>query len=132
VSLIAATRAELIRIGKPWVIENVPGAPLLDPITLCGSMFGLGAQCRDGVWRYLRRHRLFESNRPIKPPGLCDHSGWCVGVYGNGGGGLANHYEYNGTKAEAQAAMGIHWAMPRSALSQAIPPAYTEWLGGQL
>src|SRR5262245_29670527 len=47
--LIAPTRELLEQTGLPWVIENVPGAPLAYSIELCGSMFGLGADSGDGV-----------------------------------------------------------------------------------
>lgn len=60
--LIPMVRELLIESGKPFVIENVPGAPLENPITLCGSMFGLD----------VRRHRLFEASFPILVPG-CQH-----------------------------------------------------------
>ena len=64
-NLIPQTREALIKTGKPYVIENVVGAPLNNPITLCGSMFGLD----------VRRHRLFESNVELTPP-KCDHTIW--------------------------------------------------------
>lgn len=60
---VAATRAAFQLIGRPYVIENVPGAPLKSPITLCGNMFGLGTY----------RHRLFESNFRIDVPGHPEH-----------------------------------------------------------
>ena len=129
--LVPATRAALIAAGLPYIIENVPGAPLLDPVILCGSMFGLGAVCEDG-WRQLKRHRLFESNVPLIPPGPCVHVGDTVGVYGNGGGGLrAATRGYKATQQEGNAALGTGW-MSVYGMSQAIPPAYTEWLGAQL
>lgn len=77
IDLIPQTRELLLAIDRPFVMENVPGAPLLNPFMLCGTMFGLG------------------------------------------------------TSDEARRAMGIDWmAMPQ--LSQAIPPAYTRWIGRQL
>jgi DNA (cytosine-5)-methyltransferase 1 len=129
--LVAATRHLFERSGLPWVIENVPGAPLRDPLVLCGSMFGLGTTCSDGVHRQLRRHRLFESSLTLAAPGPCDHTDASVGVYGHGGGGTAPRGEYNGAKAERVAAMGIDW-MTNIELAQAIPPAYTEWVGSRL
>lgn len=54
--LIEPTRDLLARIGKPYIMENVPGAPLHNPLMLCGSMFGLQTDCG----AELRRHRLFE------------------------------------------------------------------------
>jgi DNA (cytosine-5)-methyltransferase 1 len=124
-NLIPATRAILIASGLDYVIENVPGAPLLDPFTLCGSMFGLGSNGRQ-----LRRHRLFETNwfAGLVPP--CTHSGQPVGVYGHGGGGKMTR-GYKGTAPEYREAMGIKWAS-KAEIAQAIPPAYTEWIGTQL
>lgn len=132
--LLAATRALLVGIGRPWVIENVPGAPMTG-ITLCGSMFGLGAHCRDGAWHQLRRHRLFESSAFLLSP-VCQHEGRPVGVYGNGGGNEGRAYlpginGYTGNAKERRETMGIDW-MNRGELSQSIPPAYTEFIGGQL
>lgn len=131
--LVGATRDALIATGLPYVIENVPGAPLLGPLKLCGSMLGLGAQCRDG-WRRLQRHRLFESNVPLLAPGPCVHQGPAVGVYGGGPSprtAKTSRGGYQGLMLERVAAMGIDW-MTRDELSQAIPPAYTEHLGVQL
>lgn len=125
---IERIRARLVATGKPYVIENVEGAPLINPARLCGSSFGLP----------LRRHRLFESNVLLMAP-PCDH-GWqkvkrywtswvkngarqraaVVQVYGNGG-----------ERHEWPAAMGIHWMAPHE-MTQAIPPAYTEHIGRQL
>ena len=124
---VAATRARFVATGLPYVIENVVGAPLLNPITLCGSSFGLG----------VRRHRLFESNAPLmalpcahstQPPkyDVYEHGRWIKSsvarVYGNGGGKGEAHWPE---------AMGIDW-MTREDLAQAIPPAYTEHIGGYL
>lgn len=132
--LLAATRRLLIASGRPWVVENVPGAPM-SGVTLCGSMFGLGAVCRDGAFHQLRRHRFFESSAFILAP-LCQHDGRPVGVYGNGGGSEGRAYlpginGYTGNAKERREAMGIDW-MNRGELSQAIPPAYTEFIGRQL
>jgi DNA (cytosine-5)-methyltransferase 1 len=146
-------REGMIRSGLPYVIENVEGAQwaMRDPITLCGSMFGLGADCRDGNYRQLRRHRLFESNAVLFPKGECQHYKLTGGVYGTGGGGPQTrgyrfHWTigvygktgngpasrgYSGNLPEASQAMGIDW-MSRADLSQAIPPVYTQWLGANL
>lgn len=129
--LVGVTREALIATGKPWIIENVVGAPLIDPIMLCGTEFGLEADCRDGARRQLRRHRLFESSIPITRKGACAHKGQAVGVYGSGGGGQQTR-GYKGYPEEARDAMGIQWMGNSKRISQAIPPAYTEWLGGQL
>jgi DNA (cytosine-5)-methyltransferase 1 len=135
--LLPDTRAALVALGRPWLMENVPGAPMPAAVTLCGSMFGLGAACRDGRWRQLRRHRLFEHHPDVAawPPYTCQHQGQPIGVYGKGGGGVQNMQRggdtYKGTRAEAVAALGTPW-MSRAGVSQAIPPAYTEHLGAAL
>jgi hypothetical protein len=126
--------------GGPWayVIENVPGAPLRDPIVVCGDSLRLG----------VRRHRLFESNLPLAgTPCWHDRAAPPVAVYGTygqrvrrndrganvplaGRNALEGETSPGGTE-RARAAMGIDW-MPWPALTQAIPPAYTHWLGVQL
>ena len=122
--LIPPTRELLVETGLPTVIENVPGAALHEPIVLCGSMFGNGANGRQ-----LRRHRLFEVNFPVMRP-HCQHRGQPVGVYGHGGGGDMTR-GYKGTKAEYQEAMEMPWAT-KAEIAQAIPPSYTEHLGEAL
>jgi DNA (cytosine-5)-methyltransferase 1 len=127
--LVDSTRAALVESGKPYVIENVPGAPLLDPVTLCGSMWPDNAVMVDGVMRGLRRHRLFESNTPLTAPGPCDHRLPSVGVYGRLTQWSGNlHRAYLGSVEEAAAVMGIDWMTPRG-LALAIPPVYTAHLG---
>lgn len=134
--LISTIRDLLREIGLPYVIENVVGSPLKEPLKLCGSSLGLGALCRDGKWRQLRRHRLFESNIPLMGP-PCSHEGEPVGVYGNGGGQQKTVWNggrnrgYMAVKAEAEAALGIDW-MTKVELSNSVPPAYTELIGAQL
>ncbi len=122
--LIEPIRERLVSTGKPYVIENVEGA-LLNGITLCGSMFGLG------IWRgYLRRHRLFETSFPMLQP-RCQHKGPAVGVYGHGAGTKLGGRYHQLNKCEASEAMEIDW-MTRDELSQAIPPIYAEYLGRSL
>lgn len=132
--LIGATRDRLQRISTAlWVIENVEDAApyMRDPVTLCGSMFGLGAQgCR------LQRHRLFEANFTIPAPS-CNHDERpVIGVYGGharkrsakaGGRGTKDIWD-GGHKAAASEAMGIDW-MTLGEMSEAIPPAYAEHIG---
>lgn len=198
--LIDATREALQRLGKPYVIENVVGAPLRWPLMLCGSMFDLTTPCG----AQLRRHRLFESDLLLMSPGHCRHGERTLSVNGHefrnekarwaerqttdvitvsgdhphnprlwraeqrriktdsrrtimvvGGtprdpvlekrkyhtititGGtpqqnvLRNQIRETFTIDEARYAMGIDW-IPMRALSQAIPPAYTQWIGSQL
>jgi DNA (cytosine-5)-methyltransferase 1 len=128
--LIEPIRKILIKSGLPWIIENVDGAPLRNPVVLCGTMFpGL---------RVLR-HRLFESNFPIVQPPHGKHpkvhtfdrrkshfgktDEWRDFVQVTGGG--------NCTLAAARAAMGIDW-MTKNEINESIPPAYTEYVGLQL
>jgi DNA (cytosine-5)-methyltransferase 1 len=104
-------------------MENVEGAPLRDPVTLCGAMF-----CDLRVYR----HRIFESNIDLRVPAHPEHKarlgkmgrpvreGEFMHVVGN----------FSGIKT-AREAMGIQW-MKRNALREAIPPDYTEYLGRQL
>jgi DNA (cytosine-5)-methyltransferase 1 len=120
--LIPETRAALIASGKPYIIENVPGSPLINPIQLCGSSFGLK----------VRRHRLFESNLSLLGS-ECLHKeqGRPVGVYGS----LRDDIPHGGKTADsidqAREAMGISWAI-WSELVEAIPPLYTLYLGNQI
>jgi len=122
VDLLEPTRKLLQASGVPYIIENVPGAPLVDPIQVCGSSFGLK----------VRRHRLFESNLPLVGS-TCDHKsqGRPVGIYGSmrdeipGGGHTAKSMQ------QANEAMGINW-MIWGELVEAIPPAYTAYLGRQV
>lgn len=130
--LIEPTRRLLMSIGKPWVIENVERSPLLYPTLICGLALGLG----------VRRHRLFESDRLFFGTGCGDHRQDYASVFGGGARGRA-HQTGRTAKggpitrrptlplSRAKAAMGIDW-MTRDELSQAIPPAYTEFIGRQL
>ena len=121
---------ELVRATSlPFVIENVEGAPLWDPIVLCGSMFGLR----------VIRHRLFESNVALTVPAHPRHElvytrdkrkahygkldEMTSPVMVNGGG--------NCSIAAARDAMGIDW-MTKAEINEAIPPAYTEFIGRQM
>jgi DNA (cytosine-5)-methyltransferase 1 len=117
---IERVRRLLRALGTPHVIENVPGAPLEDPVTLCGSMFGLE----------VRRHRLFECSFPVEQPG-CRHD------LQKGDFPQATNRKNRRKTVEVgvwripletqQRAMGIDW-MELSELSQSIPPAYAEFL----
>ena len=121
--LIAPTREALAATGRPYVIENVPGAPLVAPIVLCGAMF-------PPLRTY--RHRLFESNVPLSAPPHREHvarttkmgrpprDGEFMHVVGN----------FSGV-TQAREAMGIDW-MTKEELNQALPPAYTRFIGKHL
>ncbi|MEU5124107.1 DNA methylase [Streptomyces asoensis] len=126
VDLVAPTRALLERTGLPYSIEQPNGRPeIRKDLTLCGELFGLG----------LIRYRNFELGGWIieQPPHVAHrgrvrgwrhgqfHDGPYVAAYGNGGG--------KPSIPELQAAMGITWTDVREELTEAIPPAYTEWIG---
>lgn len=128
--LITPVLALLRQLNQPWIVENVEGSPLVGELILCGSMFGLAADCLDGRRRQLRRHRPFASSEFLVPPGQCRHQGQAVGVYGHGG-STPDQRGYVATVTEGRQAMGIDW-MTQADLSQAIPPAYTQWIGEQM
>jgi DNA (cytosine-5)-methyltransferase 1 len=123
---IEATRARLRAAGVPYVIENVVGAPLIHPIQLCGSSFGLK----------VRRHRLFEASFPILAlPCAHEAQGQPIDVSGTGARRVKPRTDGKGGNpnkprnlAEAREAMGIDW-MSRKEISQAIPPAYSQFIG---
>lgn len=122
--LIEPLRALLLEIDKPYVIENVPGAPLINHVLLCGLMFNLK----------VFRHRLFECSPWILSPMHLSHrelrigvDGYCcVAGHGDSGNGFID--KYHRTKAAWEIAMDIDW-MTKHELTQAIPPAYTEYMG---
>ena len=122
--LLTPTRDLLNATGLPWVIENVPGAPMRSDLILCGTQFGLAT----------RRHRVFEfSMCPALLVAPCaNHHAAPVQVFGNGGGvKKPGDHGDRWSRQERRDAMGIHWMSNRE-LSQAIPPAYTEFIGAQL
>jgi DNA (cytosine-5)-methyltransferase 1 len=183
--LVGPTRNLLMKSGRPYVIENVIGSPLMHPTMLCGTMFGLGVKAAAAE---LRRHRLFETSWFMLNPMTCRHGGslLTIGVYGDHGSGpnsrekmvrlvmegkirrpvnavqVVGVYGHQGyhpnqkprrpmtvgvcgnsgglsirdgvqqfTTSERAEAMGIDW-MTGKEMSQAIPPAYTEYIGKQL
>ena len=122
-ALINPTRDLLAQLDIAYVIENVPGArrELVSPIMLCGSMFGLG----------VRRHRLFETNPLLLLTLCCKHDYVPVYVTGSTGNSKSTFRRRDASKAEKEAAMGIDWMVTKE-IDEAIPPAYTEWLGKQM
>ncbi len=139
--LIPATRAALQATGKPYVIENVENArvELVNPVKLCGSMFGLP------IWR----HRYFEIYPPIFLLTVpCNHNRRPIAATinqrarlvevpvlctGGGDGQRAKRKTHRprGKVEEIRWAMDIDW-MVQAELTQAIPPAYTRWIGERL
>ena len=121
--LLAQTRTLLQATGLPWVIENVPGAPMRADYIMCGCLVGLE----------LRRERWFETSWhgfEMSHPHIHDHA--VVSVVGHGTPSwVREQLGYNPTIADYRAAMGIDW-MNRNELSQAIPPKYTEVIGAHL
>lgn len=159
--LVEEVREELQALEVPYVIENVEGAPLINFVMLCGSMFGLGAiaeyHCDCGGYPFeyelgkygcpnccgegkailknkyqLRRHRLFEcSFGMVFPPAACCHQGLALPVYGHAGGqSKRDGLKFPGTDAWREG-MGVDW-MTGNELAEAIPPAYTEYIGKYL
>jgi len=116
--LIAPTREACLVVGAPYVIENVDGARRLlkSPLLLCGTMFGLR------VWR----HRWFEAPSIYKLVPQCVHIGRPVIVSGSG------HGRGEAKPAEMITALDVSWMGSRAEARQAIPPAYTEFIGKQL
>ena len=119
--LIEPTRELLEEYGAPYVMENVPGAPLRNPVTLCGFMFG----------RELYRHRLFETNWALQQPTHQPHTlpasragHWEPGTVMSISGHIA-------PIAKAREVMEMNWTT-REELAEAVPPYYTEHVGYQL
>lgn len=131
--LVDTTRQALLTAGVPYVLENVEGAPLRPDLLLCGAMFGLHVYDSTGARRWLRRHRLFElggwGNYGLGiQPEDAHPRGRPLGVYGS----LADEVPKGGQTCEsleqARALMGAPW-MSWAAITQAIPPAYTHYIG---
>lgn len=126
-ALVEDVRDILMQLHVPYVIENVPGAPLPSSILLCGTMFGLP----------ITRHRLFECAPFIMSPGhprcrglakrYAAAVGWDYRDMSVTGKGRAA-----GTSARWSELLGIDWPMRQRDLKEAIPPAYTEYIGRQL
>jgi DNA (cytosine-5)-methyltransferase 1 len=149
--LIAATRERIRAAGVPYVIENVENARrlLIEPVKLCGTMFGLGT--KEG--NQLRRHRYFECSFGYLMTPPCQHNAYSavpvygggqdgdyhtprrkpktIGVWGHAGGSSARDGLVQFNTAARREAMGIDW-MTGDELSESIPPAYTEFIGAAL
>jgi hypothetical protein len=122
--LIKDTRTLLNIVSKPWIIENVPSAPLEHHLMLCGTMFNLGYGKKS-----LIRHRSFEIGKwgtDFNPP-PCKHTKDSICIVGHGGTDKNHHSPWIWKKA-----LGIEWGTDRSQLAQAIPPAYTHFIGTYL
>lgn len=127
--LVEDVRRAAIATGRPFAIENVPQAPLRNPLTLCGTMFGLATH----------KHRAFECEPPVwfapsqctraavKPKGSTNRLGQYYGDAAN----MVTVAGHLFSRASGSRAMGIDW-MTRDELAEAIPPAYTEFIGQQL
>jgi DNA (cytosine-5)-methyltransferase 1 len=129
--LIAPVRAAILPLGVPYVIENVEDARphMRDPIRLCGLSFGLR----------MYRHRMFESSLFMLEPPHEKHrevifKGRLLNSRYSGSAGTtgilpdpAGHVATN----DAKAVMGVEW-MSRNGMTQAIPPAFTLWIGRQI
>jgi DNA (cytosine-5)-methyltransferase 1 len=133
--LLGDTISLLRRVSVPWVVENVvsrstkalmPGA-----FTLCGSMFGLGACDSRGQWRILKRHRLFLASIPVIPPPCTCRGQLIGGVYGHGEQGVNGGRGYGFAADAARKALGMPW-VTRDGAKEAIPPAYTQYIGEAL
>lgn len=128
--LIAETRHALEATGKEWVIENVQHSPLRTQVILCGAAMGLPG---------LARHRHFESSILLPSPPACCHrqQAQTIGIYGEKPDGRRVSYRHHrltriaSSLAEAQELMQVDW-MNWQELRNAIPPAYTRWVGEQL
>lgn len=137
--LVEPTRELLLQLGLPYVMENVEGSPLRPDVRLCGTAFGLP----------LKRHRIFESNVPLGEPPGCNHWShtgeadlWRIEAGDTSQGDLFREKgefcspsgrpnREKGTLDEWLVAMECSW-MTRAGVVQAIPPAYTCWLGERL
>ena len=143
---ISETRWMLLRANVPYAIENVPGAPLYNPVKLCGTMFSLGCKNPEAE---LRRHRLFECSFPVFAPKCSHGTRDTIGVYGGHhrnrrrrtigihGEGCqdarrkSDRGVFDFTVEHGREAMQIDW-MTIAELCEAIPPAYSEFIAKQV
>jgi DNA (cytosine-5)-methyltransferase 1 len=137
--LVAPTRGMLRGAGRPYVIENVERAPLVGPVKLCAVAMGRAID-ENGIRFVIRQHRLFEcSFSLLVPPCACSRdAGTVLGVYGGGTRqdtrlrkNLAGGNTQKANRRQARLLIDMPWAT-RAEMNQAIPPAYTEFIGEQL
>jgi DNA (cytosine-5)-methyltransferase 1 len=138
--LVAEVRELLELTGRPWILENVPGAPLQDPVVLCGAMFD------DGGGYVTYRHRLFEAGGgltlaapPLPPddmPGRRKSCGWphrlAAARAGHWKPGRAVSVSGHERRGPVNRAMRIDWMSRREDVAEAVAPYMTEWIGRQL
>lgn len=127
--LIEPVKEALRATGKPWIVENTPGAPLPSydtlfgdhGVLLCGTMFG----------KRIYRHRLFEASFPVTSPGPCDHRELAINPH-NAGSRVRYRQEF-GDNSERwwRAEMEVEWINDDHIAREAIPPAYTRHLAEQ-
>ena len=126
--MLPATIERFRATGLPYVVENVATADLPGELVLCGTEFAL-------TWRghWLRRHRRFASNVFLMGAGgcTCGARGPVAGVYGHGGGASRGRKGFTPGKSGRSTLLGVDW-MTTKGQAQAIPPAYTEFIGRQL
>lgn len=132
--MLVPVREALTTAGVPFILENVEGADMRPDVLLCGAMFNLTVTDSTGALRWLRRHRMFElggwgnSGFGIQP----DH--WepahlrPVGVYGRAGDNIPDGGQTVENLQQARDLLDTPW-MSWAAITQAIPPAYTRYLG---
>ncbi|GAA2773622.1 DNA cytosine methyltransferase [Saccharopolyspora taberi] len=128
--LVEETRKALVATGLPYVIENVPQAPLLDPVILCGAMFGL----------QVYRHRGFETSFPLFPllaPPHPKHTARCIrnGYLPTPEAPFMSIHGGKHSKAwqrKAAEVMGVPWTTSINEVCESIPPAYTRYIGKEL
>lgn len=123
-NLIEPTRLRLQAAGVPYVIENVPGAPLLNPVQLCGTSFGIP----------VRRHRNFEVRGLVIPPVPCRHQDFTERRFPGSsnrpnGRTVCNIGEYRVPLAVQKQCMQVDWSVTLHELSEMVPPVYTQYIG---
>lgn len=125
-NLIPQTRELLQLIGLPWVMENVPGAPLVDPVRFCGTALGIR----------VRRHRMFESSFDLQGV-ACDHKRFTDRIFPGSsnrpnGRTVCNVGEYRVPLGVQKEHMQVDWNVSLHELSEMVPPCYTENIGKQM